>query len=279
MQGNFIGTNADGTVRISNGADGIFINDAPGNTIGGTTIDAGNLVSGNGQVGIQIFGLGAQRNLIQSNTLGRTASGAVGAGLLNGGSNDLGIYVNTTPNVNTIVANIGQGVRQSPTGAPFIPPDPGIDSRDQPRRFDARSRSLSAFCPSSIITGPRGGRHPRLEAGCGSAADNRRDDAGRRTLTPTPKPPVELQNELSAERSRPGNRQGVAERQDATLEKLGIETEGHVEHGRSPISVVEVPANCGSEGYSGGSRMSVRPRSRNCPGHCRDRRNSPGPRP
>jgi hypothetical protein len=124
LQGNDIGTNKAGTARIPNGDDGVFINDAPGNSIGGATKQDGNLVSGNGQVGIQIFGLAARGNLIQNNTLGRTASGAVNPGLLNGNSNDLGIYVNTTPNINTIVANVGQGQRQSPTGAPFIPSDP-----------------------------------------------------------------------------------------------------------------------------------------------------------
>ena len=124
VQANKIGTNKAGTAAIPNGADGIFINEAPGNTVGGTTTDAGNLVSGNGQIGIQIFGLGASGNVIENNILGRTSTGARGAGLLNGNSADLGIYVNTTPNINTITANTGQGQRESPTGAPFAPGDP-----------------------------------------------------------------------------------------------------------------------------------------------------------
>ena len=109
VQSNLIGTNQSGTAAIPNGADGIFVNDAPGNTIGGQASADGNVVSGNGQLGIQIFGLGARRNLIENNTLGRNISGGVGRGLLNGNSGDLGIYVNTTPNANTIVGNIGQG--------------------------------------------------------------------------------------------------------------------------------------------------------------------------
>ncbi len=124
VQANDIGTNDIGTVAIPNGADGIFVNNAPGNTIGGSAPNAGNLVSGNRQVGIQIFGLGAHGNLVLNNTLGRTASGALSTGLLNGTSNDLGIYVNTTPAINTITGNTGQGQRQSPTGAPFDPGDP-----------------------------------------------------------------------------------------------------------------------------------------------------------
>ncbi len=110
---------------IPNGADGIFINDAPGNTIGGANRAAGNVVSGNREIAIQIFGLGAHGNLIENNILGRNASGGSSPGLLNGDANDLGIYVNTTPTANTIVANVGQGLRDSPTGAPFNPSDPG----------------------------------------------------------------------------------------------------------------------------------------------------------
>jgi virginiamycin B lyase len=128
LQGNRIGTNQAGNAAIPNGADGIFINNAPANTIGGSGSGAGNLVAGNGEIGIQIFGLGARRNLIANNTLGRSATGRRTAGLLNGNAGDLGIYVNTTPNVNTITGNIGQGQRESPTGAPFIPGVPAAGS-------------------------------------------------------------------------------------------------------------------------------------------------------
>jgi len=135
LQGNLIGTNKAGTAAISDGVDGIFVNNAPGNTIGGTTKPDGNLVSGNSQVGIQIFGFGARKNLIQNNILGRDRSGVVRAGLLNGNANDLGVYVNTTPGVNTIIGNIGQGARESPTGAPFNPIDPGSNNRASTRVF------------------------------------------------------------------------------------------------------------------------------------------------
>ena len=75
VQGNKIGTNAGGTAAIPNGRDGIFINDAPNNMIGGTAAGAGNLISGNGSVGIQLFGTLTRGNVIQGNALGLNAAG------------------------------------------------------------------------------------------------------------------------------------------------------------------------------------------------------------
>ena len=53
VQGNFIGTNAAGTLALGNGGYGIGIGSS-NNTIGGTAAGAGNLISGNGSVGIGI---------------------------------------------------------------------------------------------------------------------------------------------------------------------------------------------------------------------------------
>ena len=75
VQGNKIGTNFDGTAAIPNGLDGITINDAPNNLIGGTTAGAGNLISGNGSVGIQLFGSLTQGNVIEGNALGLDSAG------------------------------------------------------------------------------------------------------------------------------------------------------------------------------------------------------------
>src|SRR5262249_6554044 len=44
---NLIGTDADGTGPLGNGHNGVFINDAPGNTIGGTADGARNVISAN----------------------------------------------------------------------------------------------------------------------------------------------------------------------------------------------------------------------------------------
>jgi len=75
VQGNMIGTDAGGTRAIPNGRDGIFINDAPNNTIGGTAPGTGNLISANLSAGIQIYGAGATNNQIFRNRIGLDANG------------------------------------------------------------------------------------------------------------------------------------------------------------------------------------------------------------
>jgi len=86
VQGNFIGTNATGTAALSNANIGIEVNETSGQTmgpvlIGGTAVGAGNLISGNGQVGIfTVDGVAVSilGNLVGTNVSG---SGAVGNGL------------------------------------------------------------------------------------------------------------------------------------------------------------------------------------------------------
>src|SRR5271157_714930 len=97
IQGNLIGTNAGGTRAIPNGLDGITINDAPNNSIGGTTAGAGNLISGNGSVGIQLFGLLTKGNVIEGNALGLNSAGRPTLPNRAGG-----IFVNTGPLNNKI---------------------------------------------------------------------------------------------------------------------------------------------------------------------------------
>ena len=48
VEGNYIGTDATGTIALGNGDSGIDIQGTPLNTIGGTTPRAGNLISANG---------------------------------------------------------------------------------------------------------------------------------------------------------------------------------------------------------------------------------------
>src|SRR5208283_1142490 len=92
VQGNMIGTDAGGTRAVPNGLDGIFINDAPNNMIGGTAAGAGNLISGNGSVGIQLFGRLTQGNVIEGNALGLDSAGQPTLPNRAGG-----IFVNTGP--------------------------------------------------------------------------------------------------------------------------------------------------------------------------------------
>ncbi len=75
VQGNTIGTNAGGTVAIPNGETGIYITNAPENTIGGTTPGARNVISGNGVRGIWVAGSLSLDNIIQGNYIGLDKTG------------------------------------------------------------------------------------------------------------------------------------------------------------------------------------------------------------
>jgi CSLREA domain-containing protein len=73
IEGNFIGTDATGTIDLGITTNGVFVNGA-NNTIGGTTANARNVISGN-TVGVLIQGGGATSNLVQGNLIGTDANG------------------------------------------------------------------------------------------------------------------------------------------------------------------------------------------------------------
>jgi len=76
--GNFIGTDASGTVAVPNGEDGVLIvNGARFNTIGGDTPGERNVISGNAFRGVVIGQAGTDNNTVSGNYIGTDASGAV----------------------------------------------------------------------------------------------------------------------------------------------------------------------------------------------------------
>lgn len=75
LLGNFIGVNRTGTVALRNVGDGINIEDAADNQIGGGVPDAGNVISGNGRDGIVIGGGLATGNQIEANHIGTDLAG------------------------------------------------------------------------------------------------------------------------------------------------------------------------------------------------------------
>ena len=77
VRGNFIGTNAAGTLPIGN-RFGIFNTNADNNQIGGPAGGEGNVVSGNTVEGIAITGEGSNTILIQGNRVGTNAAGTAG---------------------------------------------------------------------------------------------------------------------------------------------------------------------------------------------------------
>ncbi len=117
IEGNRIGTNAPGTVALSDYQGVVF--EAPGNTLGGTAPGAGNLISGNAFQGIGI-GVGGTDNLIEGNLIGTDAAGTAivgnGAGVAIGqpgntvggsvegagnviSGNGLGVYIASSGNL------------------------------------------------------------------------------------------------------------------------------------------------------------------------------------
>ncbi len=87
VQGNFIGTDASGAVRLGNSTAGIDVSLSNGTVIGGTAAGAGNLISANGN-GIQIspntngINIQVQGNLIGSDINGTADLGNTGDGVL-----------------------------------------------------------------------------------------------------------------------------------------------------------------------------------------------------
>jgi titin len=74
--GNKVGTDVAGTNAVPNTLHGISIGHSSNNVIGGTGSGAGNLVSGNRQNGIYLYGATTTSNLLLGNLVGLTAAGA-----------------------------------------------------------------------------------------------------------------------------------------------------------------------------------------------------------
>ena len=149
VQGNYIGTNAAGTAAIPNTGiqSGVFILNAPNNTIGGPATGTGNVVSGNTLHAVTIVGATATGNLVQGNFIGTAANGttplgngANGVDIVSAGNNTIGgpatarnviannqsgiqIRTNATGNNvqnNLIASNSGHGVRVDDTSGNTI---------------------------------------------------------------------------------------------------------------------------------------------------------------
>jgi titin len=78
LQGNYIGTDASGTVALGNGDDGIYLIQAATNFIGGSAAGAGNLIAANAIDGIYLTN--ASWNVIQGNYIGTKADGVSALG-------------------------------------------------------------------------------------------------------------------------------------------------------------------------------------------------------
>jgi hypothetical protein len=75
VAGNFVGTDQTGTHALANSQEGVLIDSGAGNTVGGTTAAARNLISAN-EWGIRINGSTATSNVVEGNFIGTNAAGA-----------------------------------------------------------------------------------------------------------------------------------------------------------------------------------------------------------
>ena len=113
--GNYIGTDVTGNVALGNAIRGVLIQDSPGNTLGGTAVEARNIISGNGDNGVLIFGPGSTGNVVLGNFIGTSADGAAALGnarsgilIDNAANTTVGGTMTTARNV--ISGNDGSGI-------------------------------------------------------------------------------------------------------------------------------------------------------------------------
>jgi hypothetical protein len=100
--GNYIGTEITGTAALGNKHAGVSVGGgAQNNTIGGSTTSARNVISGNGNSGIEVVHSGTNGNIISGNFIGVDATGNSGLG--NAGS---GISVREQAQFNTIGGSV-----------------------------------------------------------------------------------------------------------------------------------------------------------------------------
>jgi len=139
ISGNYIGINARGNAPSGNTPWGIVIFQASNNTIGGSTPEARNIISGNGDDGVWILydrGAGANDNIIRGNYIGTDSTGTLDVGNAHNGvligdgaqNNEIrdntiayngrdGVWVDGATTIgntitqNSIHSNMGMGIR------------------------------------------------------------------------------------------------------------------------------------------------------------------------
>lgn len=115
VKGNYIGTNREGTGSLPN-YDGMSMEGAVQFcTIGGTTPAERNIISGNTDYGLPLFGAGATQNVIIGNYIGTDVTGTLPLGNTYGVLFDDGSFSNrvggdTDSERNIISGNVGYGV-------------------------------------------------------------------------------------------------------------------------------------------------------------------------
>ena len=95
IEGNYVGTDKSGTQDLGNTGHGVLVDRVSGNTVGGTTAGARNVISGNDGNGVEIDN--ATDNKVLGNRIGTTANGTGALG------NSEGVFINGA--TNNVVGN------------------------------------------------------------------------------------------------------------------------------------------------------------------------------
>jgi titin len=104
VQGSFLGTDPSGLHALAN-AWGVYVTGgASGNTFGGTTAGAGDIISGNGWTGIELNGVGTTGNVIAGDDIGTDSTG--NAPLANPGA---GVAISGGASGNTVSGDVISG--------------------------------------------------------------------------------------------------------------------------------------------------------------------------
>jgi hypothetical protein len=129
VQGNYIGTDATGTLAVPNQGDGIDISDTDNTLVGGATTEARNLISGNRLNGVEVTPANdgylkparIEGNYIGTNAFGTGAlgNGAHGIHFTNNG-NGMTVGGTAAGAGNVIAFNGGDGVSSSGSASAFV---------------------------------------------------------------------------------------------------------------------------------------------------------------
>jgi hypothetical protein len=125
IEGNYIGTDVTGSVRVGNNQNGVFILSSNNNRIGGTIPASRNVISGSGGNGVHLA-LGASGNLIQGNYIGTNAAGTASLAIIS--SNGIVIFNNssnntiggTVPGARNIISGNSDGIQLHPDSSNTI---------------------------------------------------------------------------------------------------------------------------------------------------------------
>jgi hypothetical protein len=140
IQGNYIGTDTNGTARLGNGFGGVEIFNASSNLVGGATPGAGNVISGNSLSGVALTDSNATANVVQGNFLGTDASGTNSLGNARNGVFLSGVTGNLIGGTDAGTGNLISGNLQN-----------GIQIVD----YRARSNSIQGNWIGTDVTGAR----------------------------------------------------------------------------------------------------------------------------